>query len=235
MESLKYKEYEGIPLVYRPGTSDENILQEVLERKCYRRPSFGFDVEAGETWLDLGANIGAFAVYCKTVGATAICYEPDPDCFAILRRNAVDFRCINRAVSCKKDSRVSFFQSSASGKYARGSLLEYRGSKQHRTVENLWAGELKKQFYFVQVIKMDIEGSEFGILDEDLLPKCEKLVLEYHTSRDPSVDNLRRRLEKLHRRFREVRYPPEYDRLLREGNSAKTYFDRLIFCKGAQR
>lgn len=79
-------------------------------------------------------------------------------------------------------------------------------------------------------IEMDIGGAEAGLLDDDLIPECRKLVLEYHTSRDQSMDNLRRRLAYLKSRFRTVRYPPELDRLVAAGGHTTTYFDRVIHC-----
>jgi hypothetical protein len=81
----------GITAYYRPGASDERVLREVITKATYRRSSIGFDVRQGETWLDLGANIGAFALYCKLNHATAVCYEPDPDCFALLTLNVPEF------------------------------------------------------------------------------------------------------------------------------------------------
>lgn len=81
----------GITAHYRPHTSDERVLREVITKAAYRRTTLGFDVRPGEVWLDLGANIGAFALYCKTKRATAVCYEPDPDCFELLSLNVPEF------------------------------------------------------------------------------------------------------------------------------------------------
>src|SRR5690349_1246697 len=88
---------------YRPGSSDEDVLKEVIDRHAYRRKKDGFEVELGERWLDLGANIGAFALYCRLHGARAVCYEPEPDCFSILEKNAPGFEKFNFAVTDKKE------------------------------------------------------------------------------------------------------------------------------------
>src|SRR5262245_12504074 len=90
---LTQGQFGNVQAWYRPGTTDENALIEVLVKRAYRRPSIGFDVRAGEHWLDLGANIGAFALYCKARGASAACYEPLADNFAILLKNAEPFPC----------------------------------------------------------------------------------------------------------------------------------------------
>ena len=84
---------------------------------------------------------------------------------------------------------------------------------------------------------MDIEGSEGELIDQWLLPKTEKLCMEYHSSRDKSIENLKRRLGILKDKFKIVDYPPEFDRIISQGGNTSyegsqlTYFDRMIFCK----
>src|SRR5207344_2312360 len=94
-----FGKFDEVEAWYRPGTSDENALIEVINKKAYRRGSVKFDVERGERWLDLGANIGAFALYARSKGATVECYEPMPDCFAILKKNVPKARLHNSAVT----------------------------------------------------------------------------------------------------------------------------------------
>lgn len=226
-----FKDLQGNPVSgrYREGTTDEKALREVVERRSYRRLSAGIDVEPGETWLDLGANIGSFAVYCKVRQATAVCYEPDEDCFRILQRNANGFVCYRKAVTAHQGETVSFYVSKESGNHYRGSILTARSMKSAGSVPNIYAGLLLGQTY--DGIKIDIEGAEFDLIDLNLIPFCNKLVMEYHTSRDPSVTNLKRRIEILKRRFRQVIYPPEFDRQIQAGSVVKTFFDRFIYCK----
>lgn len=220
---------EGQRAYHREG-GDERILKEVLERACYRRQRLGFDVEAGERWLDLGANIGAFALYCKARGAEAICYEPDADCFAILEKNAKGFKCVNAAVTMSEEKTLTFFVSGQADNHSRGTTRKVRGYSE-TVVKNVHASSLLK--LRVDGIKMDIEGSEGPILDAWALPPAEKLCMEYHTSRDASVDRLRRRLQALKRHYKHVAYPPEFDRVLASGAAEfKAHFDRMIFCWG---
>lgn len=231
MPSLtKVKYYNSLPIRYRVGTTDENIIKEVLETRCYRRPTYGFDVEHGELWLDLGANIGAFAVYCIAKGAKVTCFEPDPACFALLEKNAAKaVNCYNSAVTASREERIPFNVSRTKANHARGSVLSAGGLKPSGTVANTHLGDWADGMAW-DGIKIDIEGAEFGIIDGDLLPDCNKLVLEYHTSRDRSAKNLGKRLNKLRERFDHVAYPAELDRLVKAGGSARTFFDRSIFC-----
>lgn len=234
MPSLKVQYTEGLPVYYRPNSTDEKVLKEVLERRAYRRVSAGFDVEAGEHWLDIGANIGTFAVYCKVKGATAECYEPEPACFRILTKNAVGFRCVQAAVSNQKIKQVQLWSSAVNGNHYRGTLLQQKRlmNKEALSVANVYAGDLKGHY---DGAKLDIEGSEFGLIDDGLLPNCEKICLEYHTSRDKSMARLGRRLELLRSRYEVVSYAPELDKLLALGGEQKSFHDRVIYCRGKKK
>lgn len=237
---LAIKNYsKNVLALYRPNTSDLFVLEEVITNRIYRRKKINFDVEAGERWLDLGANIGAFALYCKLRGATAVCYEPDPDCYAILRQNVPEFEKHRMAVTAWTDPQIPFWKGKKPNNFSKATALSSPGLPLHPSgmLPNMCAGSLIGSF---DGIKMDIEGSEGLIIDSWLLPHCNKLVMEYHSSRDKSVRNLKRRLDILKSKFEIVSYPPEYDRIIAAGLNASyegsqlTYFDRMIFCMGAK-
>jgi len=220
----------GITARYRPGTSDERVLREVVIKATYRRPTLGFDVRPGEVWLDLGANIGAFALYCKTNRASAVCYEPDPDCFALLAMNVPDFERHNVAITARHDDALPFWVGKSPSDHYRATVIPSATLPRHKNgvLPNRHASCLLNRRF--DGVKIDIEGSEGELLDHELIPQCQKLCLEYHLSRDNSVEHLERRLRYLRRRFRQVRYGAELDRLIAAGVPAKTYCDRLIHC-----
>ncbi len=232
-ESPATKTVAGLTVHYRKRhdgevSGDERILEEVLERREYQKPRIGFDVEPGELWLDLGANIGAFALYCKSRKAKAVCFEPDAGNFKLLRKNVPSFECHQKAVTAQKTSEVTFFISEARPSHARGTTVHVKGYTAV-TVPNMYAGDVASIAAF-DGVKMDVEGSEAALLDKWLIPPCKKLVLEYHTSRDDSVANLKRRLKILKSKFHNVSYRPEYDRAIASGaETFKSHCDRLIF------
>lgn len=237
MREILTKDIEGIQAHYRPGlnerSSDEDALDEVLVKKVYRRSRSKFDVFPKERWLDLGANIGSFALYCKQRGAEAYCYEPDPECFRILKMNASGFVCHNVAVTSFKESNLRFYTSPNPDNFYRGTVVPVDRYESTPPVHNLWAGHLICQKF--DGIKMDIEGSEGPLIDDWLIPRCEKLVMEYHTSRDSSVANLERRLQILKAHFHNVHYPKAYtDAIVSGAEHYKPRFDQLIFCWGAK-
>lgn len=213
---------------FRPGTSDSDAIHEVLIAQAYQ-PHKEVAVEKGEVWLDLGANIGAFAVHCITRGADVVCFEPEPGCFELLAKNAPEARMMNIAVTAQHERKVRFWTKP-------NPLNHWRGTTQHvdgfveTSVHSMYAGSLPA----VDGIKMDIEGGEHEILDSRLLPHCEKLCMEYHTSRDPLVKNMRRRIDYLLDRFENVVLPLGMREAL---NSDYTHYapaeDGLIFAWGA--
>ena len=220
MQSLSTKVFNSsfvklLNMYYRAGTkdeksSDENAIDEVITRKSYTRVRSHFDVQLGERWLDLGANIGAFAVYCRLRGAKAVCYEPDAENFSILQMNAPDFDLHRAAVSASRAKELLFKKSPNPLNNYRGTICEAPARYVDAgTVPNFYGDFLKHQTF--DGVKMDIEGAEAGLLDHWFLPKCKKLVLEYHTSRDSNTISLLLRLDKIKKHFKQVKYPKLYD------------------------
>lgn len=69
-----------------PGET-EIIYREIFGDRVYAR--HGIDIRDGDTILDIGANIGLFALFVNRTGARAnlFCFEPAPATFAVLERN----------------------------------------------------------------------------------------------------------------------------------------------------
>lgn len=130
-------------IYFRPGTSDLNVLKEVLEQRAYRSVKHQFDVDKGEHWLDLGANIGAFTIYCLDKGASVTAFEPNKNNFTLLFQNCGDEANIqNSCVSDSKKYVVELFSSSKNGGNSRFNLipnckklvLEYHFSKDNSLI-----------------------------------------------------------------------------------------------------
>jgi FkbM family methyltransferase len=226
MYLLRCDSFNGIKAWHRQGTTDAATLHGALVLRNYRKRSVKFDVERCERWLDLGANIGAFALYCRQRGAVAECYEPDAENFAILAKNVGEFKLHQAAVSHCTMPQLAFYTVPDKNNFQRGSLFHV--GKFKTMVTNVYAGKLAQERF--DGVKWDIEGAEFGLIDHKLLPNTRKLVLEYHTSRDASMAALARRLAILQSRFQHVAYPSEYDGMLQQGGRQRSWYDRLIFC-----
>lgn len=153
--------------------------------------------------IDCGSNIGLTVIYYKRLypHAKIIAFEPDPFIFKILQkniddRNLSDVKLINAAVS-DHDGNQKYYKNS-SNKSSWGNSLK----------KNSWYNEVNSSYLIVRtfklskyirnrvdLLKMDIEGSETEVLAEieSKLSMVNNLDIEFHGSRK----NLSNKYEKI--------------------------------------
>lgn len=149
--------------------------------------SFGFE----DVWLDIGANIGAFAIRAAPLVQQVVAVEPDPEAYLQLVRNIelnglldTDKRLgkvypLKGAVIGGPSKWVTLSRSNSYTSTHR--LGRIRGRK---TVEvaGLNINELFRD-YPINKIKMDCEGSEVEILEGmsiENLERLDEIIFEYH-------------------------------------------------------
>lgn len=189
------------------GKQDEDVYQEVVEKRCYEKPRLGFSVGDGELWLDCGANVGAFAVWAeKRQDAYVVGYEACSENTAIAAENL-------RLNGCHSTVTTAFLTAADSGVTsvnfntrtpARSSP---RAAGVQRFVKNVsLAAEIEK--HTPQGIKLDIEGGELSLLDAGIpLTGVRALAMEYHFRFDKDCRRARRRLAPLLAHFKHHSVP----------------------------
>jgi FkbM family methyltransferase len=133
--------------------------------------------------LDLGANIGFFDVHARDQFAISdvVCFEPDPANAGVLERvrdaNGGNWEIV-RACASNREGQVMF----TSGRH-NFSRIEVDGDHPVPAVD---------VFPYVakaDLVKMNIEGSEWEILQDDRLADCSAVwIVEYHRIRNPAGD-----------------------------------------------
>lgn len=205
-------EARGLKFNCRPGSSDEKAFREVIENKSYERRDF--QIEAGERWLDLGGNVGAFAVLAASRGAEVISFEPDPTNVLLMRQNLAlnGLKAEVRPKAIVHDDRKAVTLNLwPQGQSWRNSIVRNKRGTQPITVmcENFF-----KVVQNNDCVKMDIEGAEIALL-ENWPPgfAVRKLVFEYSFDVDPSVARLRAILDRLRPAFHHLKYSSQVDRI----------------------
>jgi FkbM family methyltransferase len=185
---------------HRP--QDIPIIKEVYHGNAYHNRNIGFGIEPGEHWIDVGAHIGCFSAKVVRNGGTVTAYEPS-DNYEYLVKNINPASCVRRAVcsSAVKSATVSMKMHDA------GYFNKIVAEANEHTVE-VPVVKFKDIVTEDCCIKMDIEGSEMDIIDNDEFTKIKKMVIAYHTNVDPSVENLNKRVEKLRQYFKTVTHAP---------------------------
>ena len=168
IRTIQYR--NGLRMQVRAGTPDICILSEVLMSGAYA--SLEKIVTAAKkpcAVIDLGANIGAFTMRCAVAdsGVHVYCYEPGPQNAQILQANIT--------LNPKLSDRIHFYQEAAAGQTGTarwtfneenpgGSALTHlpQGiAVQTRRLDEI----LARCNQPVALVKVDIEGSEYELLD----------------------------------------------------------------------
>lgn len=175
------------------------ILNEIFLDRVYDLPGVKFS--SCLSILDIGANMGIYALYAasKAPQATIHCFEPNSQNFAILERNINQNRIRAKAhkMAVSKSCGVGHLQvDTTSVEYALGDASD--------TTELVDCVDLEKVFEMCGVdtfdfVKMDIEGAEreiFNNSSDDLILRFKALAIEWHHSQE-ELESLAERFRKL--------------------------------------
>lgn len=197
--ALRTLEWQGMTLHYRPGSSDPwaiyNHLMKPRERDEYAPPRELPLARADvRTVLDIGANVGVTALYFSQVFPNAAIYafEPAPDNFAVLAKNAANcsrIRAFNFALGAA-DATLELYASDNPVNFG-GYSLHAAGSDISKRilipVRDVAAVLKELSVNQIDVIKVDTEGAEWDILTafpESVLKSVQYITGELHGNRD---------------------------------------------------
>ena len=201
---------KDLRFMVRKGSSDFKSIEEVVLKSNYEK--HGIEIKRGSTWIDLGANIGAFTVLALSKGAKVIAVEPDPDSLSLLEQNIkINFpkkkvKIIPKAIVADQKKQAFLYLNTEHKNYWRNSI------------EKMWTGGkvVVPCINFKEVfaedgakfnVKMDIEGSEMAILENLFdVENIDQLVFEYSFDVDPSLGRFRAIIRQLKTKFLIVKY-----------------------------
>lgn len=171
----------------RPDTFDRKSISE-----CYNNYS-DIDVN-GKTVMDLGANIGGFVKMSIDKNAKkVIAIEPCPHNFQILSLNAPEAENLNIAVGEEDGEAVFHYASSKRNSVSSSTLKRRNASGVSITVSCKSFSRLLEE-YKPQILKIDIEGKEYDILDSisEIPNFVEVVAIEFHNNRGREQDYISR-------------------------------------------
>lgn len=196
--------------VWRPGTTDEKVIDEVLRRNVYERKKMEFHLNQAPVWLDLGANIGTFSLKATTSGCRVVAYEPEPENFNILVENTrgLSVTPVKAAIvaSSDKSTQPLYLCKGDYNKY-RHTLTKIRGRLTIDVDVHIFKDVLDQ--FRPNGVKMDIEGAEIDILDSMTTwpTHVTHLVFEYSFDRDRSITRFKKIIDQLKENFTHVHHP----------------------------
>ncbi len=184
----------GLRVVLSPHPHDIVTVFVVFLKRDYGR------VRPGGVVFDVGANIGAFALYAAASGAERVyAFEPSREAFATLcanvRTNGLEGVVVpvNRAVGSVDGATVRFPSRSSPYNRIKDAAKADGACDEVRTV-SLGAFMRERGIVRVDLLKMDCEGGEFDILpamEAEALGRIGEVRMECHGAPDALVARLR--------------------------------------------
>ena len=193
--------HKGINFLCREGTSDFKTFEEVIVRNVYEKKYF--KIQEDEHWIDLGGNVGAFAINAISKGATVDIYEPDIfSCKMIeknLNLNNMNANIYQKAVVANYKKRMNMYVGNNMQVW-RNSLYKNWGNQKF-TVDCIHFSEVLNNEK--HCVKIDIEGAEMDILENmKLFPN--KMVFEWSFDIDGRIDRYKKIIDKLKKEYKNV-------------------------------
>lgn len=199
---LKYK---GEKLFLRKDNSDFGLMNHILigerDGEIFRtqyNPVLTYiknilKTKSNLNIIDGGANIGIFsrAILGVAPDANIIAIEPEKENFMMLKRNTGSYskvECLNCGIWNKRT--ILKIREDNVKSYAFQVVEAEDGDIEAVSIDNLLDA---RQFERVDVLKLDIEGSESVVFSEEKkgwLDKCDIVVIETHESIVPGVNSL---------------------------------------------
>ncbi len=204
--TVSYYGKSRVPMHCRHN-GDVAVCEEVIVKQTYLKPKLGFMVKPHSVWLDVGANIGAFAVWATTKrAAEVVTYEPCAENYAMVCKNTE----LNRVPGENFKKAIGRGEAQIDITYnpdtpARSGAMTTKGVTE--TVQQVDFNRIVEELQ-PNGIKLDAEGAELEILDDNMnLDGVDFLVMEYHARFDKSIEKARHRLEGVASQFKHCRIP----------------------------
>tara|TARA_Y100000114_G_C11718670_1_gene307319 strand:+ start:264 stop:968 length:705 start_codon:yes stop_codon:yes gene_type:complete len=224
---------------YRPNTTDENIINEILNKQAYRKKKINFFIEEDDIWLDGGAHIGFFSLYASKNNAKKIyCFEPEEENFSLLTQNIemmrrkynTEYEIFSSAVNQKGGQNIMTI---APNTWRHSLVSHYKKKLPTVSISCIALDDILNTYKDINCIKLDIEGSELEILKEEHdFSRIKKMVFEYSFTKDRNMQTFFQCVKKLEKYFN-VDIQKSYHNQKFQGKQGfwGGFIDSIIFCK----
>lgn len=202
LSEVALKRHKKFDYLYREDTSDLAMIKDCRE---HYKAIYDDPIILGASVLDLGANIGYFSKLCLDMWATQVtAVEADEGNCSVMVANGLKskpkFQLHHGAVvpDSHKDSTITFYTGNSAQSSCSGSTLGGRARQNSFTVPAIRISDLFDMCR-PTIVKCDIEGGEFDLFRDLVLPDYIKLVaLEIHESAAwmlPEAEKLREKFK----------------------------------------
>ncbi|WP_297276255.1 FkbM family methyltransferase [uncultured Brachyspira sp.] len=148
-----------------------SIMEHLHTKKEYRH--ILLDIKENDVCVDCGANMGLFTRLVDIQKGICYSFEPNVSLYNHLSKrykNSKNIHIYNNAVS-NKNEKVKFFTSGNNYINDQGFTMSYKMSDSYVEIEsikfsNFLKNEILTKYNFIYLVKIDIEGEEFNVLED---------------------------------------------------------------------
>lgn len=187
---IKNKKVGKELLTIRPFTTDLKLVKRLLvnngEYDFLYQPEFN-RIKDSKIIIDAGANIGIFSRIIREIckDALIIAIEPEEQNFKLMKKNlnGKQYICKKNGLWNKKSKLI--VESSEAGEWGF-TVKETKKDKYDILGISIVDIMKEKNINYIDVLKMDIEGSEYEVFDDscdDWLDKVKIIIMEIHDKR----------------------------------------------------
>lgn len=183
-DQLKTIHIPGLPhkVSLRNGTSDAQCFKQVFVDLDY-----DFDININPKFIiDCGANVGFSSLFFhrKFPEALVVAVEPEVSNYEMLCKNSLGYNkieCLNNGIWNKN----TLLKITTEDFHKWGCIVTETDTPSEDTISAITIAEIMKKFGRdeIDILKMDIEGSEFEVFSENYeawLPKTKVIMIEIH-------------------------------------------------------
>ena len=184
------------------------LFEEIWIAQAHNPP--GYEIQRGDTVVDVGANIGTFTTFAATraPGVIVFAFEPSKANFEWLRKNIEasglkNVRAFQQAVAGSSAERPFFVEPTNSMFHSLNTVIGVDGGiRQSELVKCVSLDDLFREHGIecCHLLKLDCEGAEFEILrncSPETLRRVKKIVGEYHEVGEDNGETWERLLKSL--------------------------------------
>ncbi len=191
--------------------TDEIVIAEIFDENVYETD---FDDLDGRVVLDIGANIGAYSIFCALGGATVYAFEPDNENYKMLERNiklnGLEDNIILHKLAITDDENKHILYSGQGGSFIKDNRrlapeaqekLD-SGSIENYNVESTTLDIVIKQIgRKIDICKVDIEGSEYAMFKKagrSTMNSLKLITMEFHSTDEKTYGAFIAKLQRSH-------------------------------------
>lgn len=184
----------GYSFMLRSNTSDKWSIHEIILRDDYKLKN---RIKTPKVIVDLGANIGVFSIYSAMMFPTAqvFSYEPEENNFNLLikniRLNNLEKRVFSFQLACADIDHPRYL--SLDSDIRSHSVVNDNTNKNLQQIKTINLQQIieKNAIKRIDILKMDIEGSEYEVfytIPPTMFEKIGQISMEYH-DKDTAQNN----------------------------------------------